>query len=217
MAVSDWSTTPSSNTNCDGTNIGENCPPGNLNDAIRKVMAAVRVALSDFWLGLLSTTDAAGVRSAISAAQATNATNSIAGLTPAADKLPYFTGAASAGLTTLSSFIRTLLDDPDAATARATIGAASTADTLGFGQTWQNVFSSRSSGTSYQNTTGKPIQVYVWFDGVSNYFQVSADGVSWPVSFGNGDLYYKGSVIVPNGHYYRVSGGGSIYGWNELR
>ncbi len=39
MAFSDYSTNPSVNVTIAGVNVGEFCPPGNLNDAIRQLMA----------------------------------------------------------------------------------------------------------------------------------------------------------------------------------
>ena len=47
---------------------------------------------------------------------------SLGALTPAADRMGYYTGAATAALATLTAFARTLLDDADAATSRATLG-----------------------------------------------------------------------------------------------
>lgn len=42
MAVSDYSTTPGSNTSISGINVAENCPAGNLNGAFRQLMADIR-------------------------------------------------------------------------------------------------------------------------------------------------------------------------------
>lgn len=46
----------------------------------------------------------------------------VAGLTPAADKVPYFTGASGAALATVTTAGRALIDDADAAAQRTTLG-----------------------------------------------------------------------------------------------
>lgn len=43
MAVSDYSTTPGSNPSISGINIAEGCAAGNINGAIRQMMADIRV------------------------------------------------------------------------------------------------------------------------------------------------------------------------------
>lgn len=93
---------------------------------------------------------------------------------------------------------------------------------LGIGQTWQNVLSSRSSGVTYQNTTGKPIYVYVRGGSASGGSGIVANvGVSSPnvqvaaqsAYFGNPGIWF----VVPDGHYYNASSGNGIVAWAELR
>ena len=50
------------------------------------------------------------------------ALSTVGGLTPAADRIAYYTGASAASLATLTTFGRSLIDDADAAAGRTTLG-----------------------------------------------------------------------------------------------
>lgn len=99
---------------------------------------------------------------------------------------------------------------------KAAIVALAPSEGLGIGQTWQNP--SRTHSTSYQNTTGKPIQVNLIASASSiRYAQVSANGSSW-VNVGATQASNASiSFVVPNNHYYRLDGSTTALTWSELR
>jgi hypothetical protein len=106
------------------------------------------------------------------------------------------------------------------ATAPSTIqGAGGNAVTamssLGYGQTWQVVTGSRATGTTYYNTTGKPIMVLV--NGTANGTTISVDGVATGYfnTSTTGTTNTVTTIVPPGASYVLTAASFSI--WTELR
>lgn len=90
---------------------------------------------------------------------------------------------------------------------------------IGVGQTWQNVSGSRTSGTTYTNSTGKPITVICGQSGAGSAttLTVTVGGVS----FGGQSTLSGGTIIlsfvVPGGATYSATLGVAFTIWMELR
>lgn len=89
---------------------------------------------------------------------------------------------------------------------------------IGVNQIWGDYSGPRSVNTAYQNTTGKPIMVSIRTGADTGTVEVSETTDSWvrlDRAASGADLVHC-QFIVPNGHFYRLSGG-SIDTWSELR
>jgi len=102
-----------------------------------------------------------------------------------------------------------------------------TAAGFGVGQTWSDVTGSRASGTTYTNSTGKPIMVNITarhsaYVGTLYTAYLTIGGVQVCEQYGGGDgsgeyHYLTMSAVVPNGTTYVFSGTGGFGAWFELR
>lgn len=170
-------------------------------------------------LGTMSTQNANSV--SISGGAITGATISgLAAALPVASGGTGVTSSTGTGSTVLST--SPTLTTPNLGTPTALVGTNITGTAtalnagIGVNQTWSNP--ANSHGTSYQNTTGKPIMVnfggYSPAKNVWVYLQASSDNATWITvaqAFTSYDDDINGgslSAIIPNGWYYRSAGTG---------
>jgi len=92
---------------------------------------------------------------------------------------------------------------------------------VGVSQTWQNVTSSRTHGTTYTNSTGRPIMVSICTNmGTNQRVDSTVGGVD--IQDHGASTIYGGmginTFIVPNNTTYKVDKPqGTIQYWAELR
>jgi hypothetical protein len=87
---------------------------------------------------------------------------------------------------------------------------------IGYGQTWQNVSGSRAANTTYYNTTGRPILVSMSNGNSAAGLTATVNGVTaatMPSGGGSGSGCYC-SFVVPPGASYSINSSGT---WSELR
>lgn len=115
-----------------------------------------------------------------------------------------------------------------AATFSSSVSAASLTvngndiSSVGIGQTWQNVAGSRTTGTDYTNSTGRPIQVSVTVTsssaGGSGNATFLVSGVTVAYYVAGAASYSQMTAVVPAGATYRVNVTSYAIGfWAELR
>ncbi|WP_025137422.1 tail fiber protein 2 [Achromobacter sp. DH1f] len=94
--------------------------------------------------------------------------------------------------------------------------------TLGFGQTLQDMQGQRAFGPTYVNATGRPICVYVWGSTASSaggnmYLTINSVMATRVIATGNGVTLAMNSVVPSGASYAVLFDNMSFGGWREYR
>ena len=125
------------------------------------------------------------------------------------------TSGTAAGLSATLAIASGGTGQTTAANAGSALGA------IGIGQTTQNVAGSRVAGTTYTNSSGRPIMVYISTvnsgAGATTSQEIFVDGIE--ILFGGTQSNRRAAYtfIVPAGSTYSLTTGDTIQTWCELR
>lgn len=205
---------------------------------IKTLVLPASTTISTFGASLVDDATAAAALVTLGVTSTAAELNALDGITATVTELNYTDGVTSAIQTQIdakaalaSPTFTGVPAAPTAATTTSTTQLATTAfvqqeitaQSLGVGQTWQDVKASRAVSTSYQNTTGRPIEVAIkgYIGGSSGRtFEASVDNSTWIVVGwigGNNNTTSATSATIPDDWYYRVNGSLSAFSWAELR